>query len=132
MVPLKTGIDLIEIDRLADLSPRVRQRFLQRVFTPTELAQAGTSDVRLMGRFAAKEAVAKALGCGIGPVGWQEIEIIEGEAGQPVLRLNGRAQQMANHLGLTQWSISISHSRQHAVAVAVAIGPDGWTLENPP
>lgn len=125
MTELRTGIDLIEIDRLAGLAPGIRRRFLQRVFTAAELAQAGGSDASLMGRFAAKEAVAKALGCGIGPVSWREIEILEDEAGRPLLRLSGKAQQIAAGLGLSQWSISISHARQHAVALAVATGAGG-------
>jgi holo-[acyl-carrier protein] synthase len=75
----------------------------------------------LAGRFAAKEAVVKALGCGIGPVSWKEIEIRRGEQGQPVLKLHGNACQIAEEQGLETWSISISHTREHAVAVVVAM-----------
>jgi holo-[acyl-carrier protein] synthase len=123
---LRTGVDLIEIHRLADLQPAIRQRFLRRVFTPQELALAGEEDsdawVTLTGRFAAKEAVAKALGCGIGPVSWQEIEILRGPQGEPVLELHGAALRISQETGLETWSVSISHSRDQAVAVAVAVG----------
>jgi holo-[acyl-carrier protein] synthase len=123
---LRTGVDLLEIHRLADLQPAIRQRFLRRVFTPQELNLAGEGEneawATLTGRFAAKEAVAKALGCGIGPVSWQEIEILRGPQGEPVLELHGAALRISQETGLETWSVSISHSRDHAVAMAVAVG----------
>ncbi len=76
----------------------------------------------LAGRFAVKEAVAKALGCGIGVLGWQSIEVRRGAQGEPILALHGKAQEMAAALGLEDWSISISHTRTHAVGLAVAVG----------
>jgi holo-[acyl-carrier protein] synthase len=122
MAILRTGIDLVEIERLSRLRPEIRQRFLERVFTPLELAEAAQSDASLAGRFAVKEAVAKALGTGIGLLGWQQIEVERGTQGEPVLRLHGKAQEEADRQGLTLWSISISHSQAYAVAVAVALG----------
>ena len=122
MAVLRTGIDLLEIERLDQLDAAIRTRFLKRVFTDRELADAGDSNASLAGRFAVKEAVAKALGCGIGAVGWQSIEVQRGPQGEPLLILHGRAQALAESLGLKQWSISISHSRTHAVAVAVGLG----------
>jgi holo-[acyl-carrier protein] synthase len=122
---LRTGIDLIEISRLEELNPSIRQRFLERVFTPLELQQIGTSIPSLTGRFAAKEAVAKALGTGIGAISWQEIEIIRGPEGEPNLTLSGHALEIARELGLETWSISITHNRTTAAAVAVAIGGTG-------
>ena len=74
------------------------------------------------GAFAAKEAVAKALGTGIGDVGWLEIEILGDEQNAPTLILSGAAKKRAADLGLSDWSVSISHSMTHAVAIAVAIG----------
>ncbi len=121
MVTLRTGVDLIEINRLTNLNPNIRQRFLKRVFTPLELEQAGQSDARLAGRFAAKEAVSKALGTGIGQISWQDIEIENDETGAPQLHLLGSARQIARGMGLNIWSISISHSKTHAVAMAVAL-----------
>jgi holo-[acyl-carrier protein] synthase len=122
MAILRTGVDLVEIERLSGLSPEIYQRFLQRVFTNRELSEAGDSPASLAGRFAVKEAVSKVLGTGIGSLGWQQIEVERGPAGEPILHLYGNALLQAEQLGLTLWSISISHTRTHAVAVAVAMG----------
>jgi holo-[acyl-carrier protein] synthase len=121
-VELRTGIDLIEISRLGGLNPAIRRRFLARVFTPLEL-ELSQNDASLAGRFAAKEAVAKALGCGIGTVRWQEIEVSRGTNGEPCLVLHGAAAQEAQQQRLVTWSISITHTATHAAAVAVALGP---------
>lgn len=122
MMILRTGIDIVEISRLAEVNPAIRVRFLKRVYTALELEQVGDSDASLAGRFAAKEAVSKVLGSGIGPVSWQDIEIRRGPAGAPILQLYGRASLLAEKLGLSQWSVSISHSKTQAIAMAVALG----------
>jgi holo-[acyl-carrier protein] synthase len=122
MPTLRAGIDLVEISRLETLYPAIRRRFLERVFTPQELADAQDRFDTLCGRFAAKEAVVKALGSGIGPVAWQDIEILRGVEGEPQLQLHGEARRWAAALGLENWSISISHTREYAVAVAVGAG----------
>ena len=119
---LRSGIDLVEINRFGDLKPELRTRFLQRVFTDQELADCGDHDHKLAGRFAVKEAVAKALGTGIGLVSWKEIEVISNESGEPQLLLHAKARQQAEKLGLTQWSISISHTGEHAIGLTVALG----------
>lgn len=121
MIMLRTGIDLIEIDRLRSLFESYGQRFLDRVFTPQELTELGENIASLAGRFAAKEAVAKALGTGIGAVAWREIEILRGPKREPVLHLHGSAARLAEELGLGEWSVSISHTQTHAVGIAVAI-----------
>ena len=117
---LHSGVDLIEIERIAAAVSRHGERFLQRVFTPGELELCGGNHASLAARFAAKEAVAKALGCGIGEVQWCEIEILRDGRGAPVLILHGAAQRLADELGLHTWSLSISHSRSHAIAFVVA------------
>jgi holo-[acyl-carrier protein] synthase len=122
---LRTGIDLIEVSRLENLSEQIRPRFLRRVFTDQELQETESSPTSLAGRFAAKEAVAKALGTGIGEVSWQDIEIHRGSSGEPCLELHGRASELAKELCLTSWSISISHTQTHAVAMAVALSENG-------
>jgi len=119
---LVTGIDLIEIERIQAAVTRHGRHFLERVFTEIELAEAGEAPTSLAARFAAKEAVAKALGCGIGPVHWREIEIRRDAAHRPELYLHGAAQQLSDDLGLAVWSISLSHNQTMAVAVATAIG----------
>ena len=119
---LRTGVDLIEIDRVAEVIARHGKRYLERIYTTAELEQCGKRTESLAGRFAAKEAVAKALGCGIGEVGWKEIEILGDEQNAPVLILHGAAELKASAFGLTTWSVSLSHSMSHVVAMVVAIG----------
>jgi holo-[acyl-carrier protein] synthase len=122
MTHLRTGVDLIELDRVESAIQRHGVRFLERVFTPRELEEVGENIASLAGRFAAKEATAKALGTGIGDVGWQEIEILRGPVRQPRLFLHGRASNLADELDLETWSLSLSHTRTHAIALVVAIG----------
>jgi holo-[acyl-carrier protein] synthase len=119
---LRSGIDTIEIARLEEIREGIRERFIQRVFTAAEIDQARDRSEALSGLFAAKEAVSKALGTGIGFVGWQEIEILHLPTGQPILYLHGNAKAVADQLGLTTWSVSISHDRDKAIAIAVAAG----------
>ena len=119
---LRTGVDLIEIDRIAEMVSRHGKHYLERIYTPAELELCGKRAESLAGRFTAKEAVAKALGCGIGDVEWKEIEILGDEQHAPVLHLYGKAAQRANELGLTSWSVSISHDQSQVVAFVVAVG----------
>lgn len=119
---IASGVDLVEMEHFRAAVERRGRRFLERIFTETELAEAGGNLHSLAARFAAKEAVAKALGTGIGPVGWREIEVLRGEARRPVLHLCGSAAQKAADLGLTDWTISLSHTTHAAVAVAFATG----------
>ena len=119
---LATGVDLIEIARIAEVVSRHGKYYLERVFTPAELDYCGKRAESLAGRWAAKEAVAKALGTGIGEVSWQEIEILGDEQKAPTLTLRGKAESRAIELGLTNWSVSISHDQSHAIAFVVALG----------
>ena len=118
---LRTGVDLIEISRIDEVVSRHGKHYLERIYTPAELEQCGKRPESLAGRFAAKEAAAKALGCGIGDISWKEIEILGDEQNAPILTLHGEAKQMANDLGLATWSVSISHSQSHSVALVVMI-----------
>jgi holo-[acyl-carrier protein] synthase len=124
---LAVGIDLVERERLLRTWERFGDHFLQKVFTATELAQAGGRIQRLAGRFAAKEACAKALGTGIGAIGWHDIEIIRLPSGKPGLRLHGPAVERARQLGLSAFDVSISDTRGHALAVVVGVGNNGMT-----
>lgn len=119
---LATGVDLIEIARIETVLSRQGKAWLERIFTAAELDYCGKRAESLAGRWAAKEAVAKALGSGIGDVSWKEIEILGDEQNAPVLKLYGEAESKAKELGLTNWSVSISHSQSHSVALVVAIG----------
>jgi holo-[acyl-carrier protein] synthase len=119
---LRTGVDLVEINRIQGTVDRYGDRFLKRVYTQQELVEVGSNYASLAARFAAKEAVSKALGTGIGTVAWQEIEIRRGSARQPILHLSGAAQELADTLGLKEWSLSLSHSALLAIAFVVAWG----------
>jgi holo-[acyl-carrier protein] synthase len=119
---LKTGVDIVETRRFKELQPNIFARFLQRVFTEEEIGEANKSVEYLAGRFAAKEAVVKALGTGIGAVTWKDVEILRGGEGEPLLTLRGKAKEVAEAEGLKQWSVSISHTHEHAVAMVVASG----------
>jgi holo-[acyl-carrier protein] synthase len=119
---LATGVDLIEIARIEEVIERHGKHYLERIYTQAELDYCGKRAESLAGRFAAKEAVAKALGSGIGDVNWKEIEVLGDEQNAPTLTLHGVAEQKAKELGLTSWSVSISHSQSHSVALVVAVG----------
>ena len=119
---LATGIDLIEIDRIREAFERHGERFVARVFTEAEQRECAGRFVSLAARFAAKEATAKALGCGIGVVSWLEIEIRSGENQAPYLILHGEGERLANQLGLSNWSVSLSHTEAQALAFVVAMG----------
>ena len=119
---IATGVDLIEISRIEDVIARHGKQYLERVYTPAELEQCGRRAESLAGRFAAKEAVAKALGSGIGDVSWKDIEVLGNGQNAPVLTLDNKAKQRADELGFSSWSLSISHSQSHSVAFVVMIG----------
>jgi len=116
-----SGIDLVEIARFRELKPEIWDRFARRVFTEEERAYIGNSFERAAGIFSAKESIAKALGCGIGIITWQDMSISHGEAGNPQVELRKGAADLALQQGITSWSISISHTQTIACAVAVAI-----------
>jgi holo-[acyl-carrier protein] synthase len=120
----RVGVDLIEIARVQRSMDRFGERFLTRVFTEREIAYCNGRAASLAGRFAVKEAVAKALGTGIGDVCWKEIEVVNDQAGRPSLCLHGAATDLADALGLQQWDISLSHSNSHAVGMAAAVSGD--------
>jgi holo-[acyl-carrier protein] synthase len=118
------GTDLIEIERIEHSVARFGQRFLERVFTPGEIAychaKKGSAE-SFAARFAAKEAGAKALGTGISRgVSWKEFEVKRKPGQRPELHLSGRAAEIARELGVKRMSLSLTHSRQMSMAVVVA------------
>ena len=124
MTSLRTGVDIIEIERVRQAIDRHGDRFLQRVFTAGELACCGQRVESLAARFAAKEAVAKALGTGIwrNGVNWVDIEVLkDGETGAPQLHLHGAAAAVAGRVALHTWSVSLSHDRTRSIALVVAL-----------
>lgn len=119
---LAAGTDLVEIARVAALAERYGERFTRRVFTAGELADCAGRPECLAARWAAKEAAAKALGTGIGPVAFREIEVASETSGQPVLRLHGAAAQAAAARGLAEWALSLTHDCGLALAFVVGVG----------
>ena len=124
---LSTGVDLVEIDRVQRIVEHHGKRALNRVYTAAELAHCRKRVPELAARFAAKEAVAKALGVGLrmmarDGIHWHDVETLPDGNGKPIVHLHGRAAARAAELGLTEWSISLSHGRDVAVAFVVALG----------
>jgi holo-[acyl-carrier protein] synthase len=120
------GIDIIEIKDIRQLIERSGEHFEKRCFTETEYSNAGSDANRiqyLAGRFAAKEAVLKAIGTGWSQgISWTDIEIQRLPTGRPSVVLSGRCQEIATELGITMWLLSISHTPSYAVASAIAVG----------
>ncbi len=113
------GVDIIETERVAQSIARFGERFLQRVYTEQELASCNGRVTSLAARWAAKEAAAKALGTGIGAISWREIEVINESNQRPSLRLHGAAAVLARQLGLSEFAISLSHTKDYAIAFVV-------------
>ena len=116
----RVGVDIIEITRIDEAMQRFGQRFLQRIYTGPELELCKAKANRLAVRFAGKEAVMKALGTGIKGVSWREIEVLSKPSGEPYVRLYGKAMTIASTMGLGELAISLSHSKEYAVATVVA------------
>ena len=105
------GVDITEIDRIEAALGKYGQRFLKRVYTRLEVAACRGRVNELAARFAAKEAVMKALGTGAKGVAWREIEVLPNHRGKPLVYLHGRAAERAEKIGLRGLDISLSHSR---------------------
>jgi holo-[acyl-carrier protein] synthase len=124
VTPLSVGVDIIEIERIKQVLQRHGERFLRRVYTEAEIAYCRGRIHELAARFAAKEAMSKALGTGIvgrGGISWREVEVLPDARGKPLIHLHGRAQDRAQSLGLKKFAISLSHSLEYAVAFVVAM-----------
>jgi holo-[acyl-carrier protein] synthase len=119
------GIDLVDFPRIEDMVARHGERFLERVFTAAEqkYANANKNSIeKLAGRFAAKEAVLKLVGTGWrGKIAWTDIEVVNNEAGQPQVKLSGEVRKIADKLGISKISVSITHTANFAIASAVAL-----------
>ena len=111
------GVDIIEIARIEKAIARWGERFLHRIYTDSELRLYRKKPSSLAVRFASKEAVMKLLGTGRKGIGWREIETLAHPGGKPWLNLYGRAQIEAKRLGLKGVAISLSHSKEYAIAL---------------
>ena len=117
---LSLGIDIIEVERIESAIRRWDKRFLNRIYTEAERKICQDRIPALAARFAGKEAVMKVLGTGAKGVGWQEIEILADTRGKPLVQLHGNAREEAKKLNLSEFSISLSDTKQYAVAAAIA------------
>jgi holo-[acyl-carrier protein] synthase len=126
MIIIGHGIDIIAVRRIADLIACHAEDFLEASFTPNERKEVESPEMAIAffaGRFAAKEAVAKALGTGfIGDIAWTDVEILRQPMGAPSVHLSKGALVLAQSLGVTRWLVSISHDECHAIASAIALG----------
>lgn len=113
------GIDIVEVPRIRRVLERWGERFLKRIYTTQEIAYCQGRAPQLASRFAAKEAVMKALGTGIRGVGWREVEVLRQRGRAPALQLHGRAQSRARALGITELALSLTHSDHYALASVV-------------
>lgn len=125
MSALAVGIDLVDVPRIRDLLAKHGERFVGRTFTEGEsdyCSRCADPAMHFAARFAAKEAVAKALGTGFSDgISWQEIEVLRTEEGAPSVALHGRAAQRAAELGIGKVLISLTHTKELAAAQVVAV-----------
>ncbi|MDQ7841282.1 MAG: holo-ACP synthase [bacterium] len=122
---LGLGTDMVEVDRIERAVARWGEAFVCRIYTTAEIERARPLLVRgprLAARFAAKEAVMKALGVGRRGMAWREIEILNDDQGRPLVCLHGGAQRIADQQGVVSVLVTLSHTHDHAVASAVALG----------
>jgi holo-[acyl-carrier protein] synthase len=129
---IETGVDIVEVDRIADLLKRHGERFRRRVYTDREWDDAGGRPESLAARFAAKEAVIKALGSREPAL--VEIEVVRPPWSKPQLRLWGRAAEIAREQSVRQLALSLSHTHEHAIATVVLVrdgDPPAWDAEAP-
>jgi holo-[acyl-carrier protein] synthase len=124
-MPYAVGIDLLAIPRFRRVLDRHSERFLRRIYTPEEVAYCRGRVPELAARFAAKEAVMKALGTGIRGAGWRDIEVLPDRRGKPLVYLYGRAKSRAEEIGLRALDVSLTHERDFAVAAVVGVREDG-------
>ena len=115
------GVDIIEIARIEEAVTNWGERFLNRIYTESELQLCRKNLSALAVRFASKEAVMKLLGTGIRGVSWKEIETLAYPSGKPLVNLYGKAQAKAEELQLKEIAISLSHCKDYAIAMAAGV-----------
>jgi holo-[acyl-carrier protein] synthase len=116
---ISVGTDIIEIHRIEQAVLTWQDSFLRRIYTEIELESCRNRAPSLAARFAAKEAVMKALGSGASEVNWRDIEILSDSEGAPVVRLHARALNKAEEKGIAKFSVTLSHCKEYAVAVVI-------------
>lgn len=121
MEQLRIGVDIIEISRIRRAIQRWNEHFLSRIYTVSELELYRNKIESLAARFAGKEAAMKALNALENNISWREIEILSDLQGKPVIHLYGQALEQMNVLGLSSLDISLSHSRENAIALVIGL-----------
>lgn len=119
---LGLGTDIVEVERFREALARHGQRILRRLFTAEELRVCAGAEHRLAARFAAKEALLKALGTGLRAVSWQEMGVLPDDLGAPRFQVTGRVKTALEEMGVERVHVSLSHSRRYAVAQVVLEG----------
>lgn len=118
------GVDIVVVSRIAEMLAEHPDRFLAKCFTQHEAACCGDGPARhekFSARFAAKEATLKAIGTGWRDgIAWTDVEVVTEISGRPTLRVTGGAAKVAATLGITRWHVSLSHTREHAIASVIA------------
>jgi holo-[acyl-carrier protein] synthase len=126
-----TGIDIVETTRIRESLEKFGDRFLNRCFLPDEVAYCQSMKfpaLHLAARFAAKEAISKAFGTGIGhQLGWKDMEIRKHDTGEPYVVLHGKGEELAHERGVTGFFVSLSHCKEYAAAHAVIVGGSAST-----
>ncbi|MBM4447751.1 MAG: holo-[acyl-carrier-protein] synthase [Chloroflexi bacterium] len=123
------GIDIIEIGRIKEAVDSWGERFLKRVYTEAEMVAYGHKPASLAARFACKEAVMKLLGTGKYGINWREVETLSHPSGKPLVNLYGRARTKADELGIRDIAVSLSHSKEYAIAYVSAISKTNQSEE---
>jgi holo-[acyl-carrier protein] synthase len=118
--PIEVGVDAIEIERIANALAKFGERFLKRIYSPRERERYANRPAELAARFAAKEAVMKALGTGVRGIRWRDIEVMPNRRGKPIVALHETAAKRAKQLGFRHFAISLTHSRTDSIAMVVA------------
>ena len=122
------GIDLVSIKRIENIVRRWGDNFICRIFTPLEqeyCEKKGNKYQSYAGKFAAKEALLKALGLGLRGVNWKEIEVINDNLGQPIIKTSGRLKGITSNKKVDKYFLTISHTKEYALAEVILEGPPG-------
>lgn len=120
-----TGVDIVNIKRVQNLIERWNEKFLNKVFSESEIDYCQNKSnmaVHFAARFAAKEAVAKMFGTGIGKINWRDIVVINDKNGKPEIELSGKAGELRKELEIEKIFLSISHEKKYAIAQVIAEG----------
>jgi len=124
---VSTGIDIVKVERIKEMAEKHADKFLKRIFTAREIEYCAARKYKYehyAARFAGKEAAMKALGVGLGSVGMKEVEVVRRPRGSVHVRLTGKARERAEGLGVSKLHLSLSHTKDYAVAVVIAEAED--------